>query len=165
MRCPFCKQDRDRVIDTRPSDDGHVTRRRRQCLECNRRYTTHERLEDLPLRVVKKNGRRTPFNREKLLAGVMRALEKRPVSMQQAEDLVDSVEIEILDRPEREVTSSEIGEILMRKLRALDPVAYVRFASVYREFKEVGEFVKEIRSISTKGGKNATSKSGKKARH
>ncbi len=131
-----------------------MTRRRRECLECGKRYTTHERLEDLPLRVVKKNGQRTPFSRDKLLAGVMKALEKRPVSVQEAEALVDATESEVLDRPAREVPASEIGEIVMRRLRDLDGVAYVRFASVYREFKEVDEFVKEIKSFSAKGGRH-----------
>lgn len=163
MRCPYCKQDKDRVIDTRPGDDGHVTRRRRECLACGKRYTTHERLEELPLRVIKKNGTRVPFSREKLLGGVMKALEKRPVSMQQAEDLVDAVESELLERPDREVATRVIGEILMRRLRNLDPVAYVRFASVYREFKEVDEFVREIREIAGKGGKHGKNKSGAQA--
>jgi len=163
MRCPYCKKDRDRVIDTRPSEDGHVTRRRRECLDCGRRYTTHERLEDLPLRIIKKNGQRAPFAREKLLSGIMKALEKRPVSMQQAESLVDAVESEVLEKPTREVSSSEVGEIGMRRLRDLDEVAYVRFASVYREFKEVDEFVREIRSISAKGGKHGRTRVGKKA--
>ncbi len=160
MRCPFCKLDRDRVIDTRPSEDGHVTRRRRECLECGRRYTTHERLEDLPLRIVKKNGQRAPFNREKLLGGILRSLEKRPVSQQQAEALADEIERELLEKPEREVPSHEIGGMVMEKLRGVDKVAYVRFASVYREFKTVDEFLKEIKTISPRGEKKG-SKGGK----
>ena len=158
MRCPYCKEDRDRVIDTRPSDDGHVTRRRRECLVCGRRYTTHERLEDLPLRVIKKDGERVPFDREKLVSGVNKALEKRPVSLQQVQDLVDKIESEILESAEREVTSQEIGEMLMRHLRDLDEVAYVRFASVYREFKAVDEFVEEVKTISG-GGKRGKRRS------
>jgi len=154
MRCPFCKEDRDRVIDTRPSDDGYVTRRRRECLACGRRYTTHERLEEIPLRVIKKNNTRAPFDIEKIRRGVERAVEKRPVSAEQIEQLVNAIEGEILERAEREITSIEIGEMLMTKLRALDEVAYVRFASVYREFKAVDEFVREINSISEKGGKH-----------
>lgn len=149
MRCPFCKQDNDRVIDTRPSEGGHVIRRRRECLACNRRYTTHERLEDLPLRVIKKNGQRVPFSRENIRAGVSRALEKRPVSLQQIEALVDAVESEVLERAEREILTEEIGEILMRRLREVDKVAYVRFASVYRDFKAVDEFVHEVETMST----------------
>ena len=146
MRCPYCKKDNDRVIDTRTSDDGGVIRRRREC-HCGRRFTTHERLEELPLRVVKKNGQRQPFRREKVLAGVQRAIEKRPVPPEMAETLVDEVERELLDRGEREVASRVIGELVMEKLRTLDDVAYVRFASVYREFQAIDEFVREIQAI------------------
>ena len=146
MRCPYCKKDSDRVIDTRTSDDGSVIRRRRVCL-CGRRFTTHERLEELPLRVVKKSGQRQPFRREKVLAGVQRAIEKRPVPPERAEALVDEVERELLDRGEREVPSRVIGELVVTKMRSLDDVAYVRFASVYREFQAVDEFVKEIQTI------------------
>ena len=146
MRCPYCKKDHDRVIDTRTSDDGGVIRRRREC-HCGRRFTTHERLEELPLRVVKKNGQRQPFRREKVLAGVQRAIEKRAIPAERAEALVDEVERELLDRGEREVPSRAIGELVVAKMRALDDVAYVRFASVYREFQAVDEFVKEIQTI------------------
>jgi transcriptional repressor NrdR len=163
MRCPYCKEDQARVIDTRPSQNGHAIRRRRECLVCKRRFTTHERLEELPLRVVKKNGQRVPFDREKIVAGVMKSLEKRPVSIQQAQEMVDRIESEILERPEREIASAEIGELVMRHLRELDDVAYVRFASVYREFKAVDEFLKEIHSIS-QGGKHGRHPAGKKAR-
>lgn len=156
MRCPYCKNDRDHVIDTRPSEDGHVTRRRRECLVCNRRYTTHERLEDLPLRVIKKNGQRVAFDRGSIESGITKALEKRPVSMQQVQEVVDAVESEILESSEREIPSDSIGEIVMRKLRDLDQVAYVRFASVYREFKAVDEFVEEVKTISTRGGKRSS---------
>lgn len=163
MRCPYCKQDHDRVIDTRPSDDGHVIRRRRQCMNCNRRYTTHERLEEVPLRVIKKNGQRVPFNREKILSGVIKALEKRPVSITRMQEMVDAVESEVLETFEREVESHEIGEIVMRGLRELDEVAYVRFASVYREFKAIDEFVEEIRTIAGQGGNHGKAATGKKA--
>jgi len=146
MRCPYCKKDSDRVIDTRTADDGSVIRRRREC-QCGRRFTTHERLEELPLRVVKKNGQRQPFLREKVLAGVQRAIEKRPIPVERAEALVDDVERELLDRGEREVPSRTIGELVAAKMRSLDDVAYVRFASVYREFQAVDEFVKEVQTI------------------
>lgn len=151
MRCPYCKEDQDRVIDTRPSEDGHVTRRRRECMACGKRYTTHERLEELPLRVVKKNGQRVPFDRERIKSGVLKAVEKRPVSMQQIQEFVDAVESEVLERANREIQSQEIGEMMMRHLRDLDDVAYVRFASVYRNFTEVGEFVKEVETIAGSG--------------
>lgn len=147
MRCPFCHQDQDKVVDTRPSEDGTVIRRRRQCVACDRRFTTHERLEELPLRIIKKNGERVPFSRDKVLAGVMRALEKRPVGIDQIHRMVDELERELLDRGDREVESAAIGESLMTRLRDLDEVAYVRFASVYREFKAVDEFVREIDTI------------------
>ncbi len=160
MRCPYCKEDRDRVIDTRPSEDGHVIRRRRQCEGCGKRYTTHERLETLPLRVVKKDSRRVPFDRKTMLTGILRAVEKRPVSIEQAEDLVDAVESEVLRRFEKEVPSREIGQMVMKRLRDLDEVAYVRFASVYREFKEVDDFLQEVRSIAKQGGKHARDRLG-----
>lgn len=147
MRCPFCRKDNDKVVDTRPGEDGRVIRRRRECLECGRRFTTHERVEEIPLRVVKKSGEREPFSRENILKGVIRALEKRPVSMDQIDHLVDEIEREILDGNEREVPVNLIGELVMEKLRGLDAVAYVRFASVYREFKAVDEFVREIDTI------------------
>lgn len=149
MRCPFCKKDNDKVIDTRPSDDGSVIRRRRECLDCGKRYTTHERLEELPIRVIKKSGQRQSFNRDKILAGVMRALEKRPVSVEKADALVTRVERTALDRTDREITTREIGELVMAELRATDEVAYVRFASVYQEFQAMNEFINVIKSIHT----------------
>lgn len=151
MRCPFCKKDNDKVIDTRPSEDGTVTRRRRECLECGKRYTTHERLEYSPLKVIKKDNTREPFNRDKILAGISRALRKRPVGSEQIEGLVDAIEREIAEQHEREVHSGEIGESIMRHLRAIDKVAYVRFASVYRNFEEVGEFIDEIKTMERGG--------------
>ncbi|MBN2713723.1 MAG: transcriptional repressor NrdR [Planctomycetes bacterium] len=156
MRCPYCKQDKDRVIDTRPSDDGHITRRRRECLECGRRYTTHERLEELPLRVIKKNGQRVPFDRSNIVSGLMKSLEKRPVSMQQIQEIADSIESEVLESIDREIMSEDIGRMVMNRLRDVDEVAYVRFASVYREFKAVGDFVEEVKTISGKGGKRVS---------
>lgn len=148
MRCPYCKKDNDKVIDTRPSEDGSTIRRRRECLECAKRFTTHERLEDLPIRVIKKTGRREPYDRNKILNGVLRAVEKRSISTQTVEDLVNSVEREILDRSEREISTLEIGDLLLARLRELDEVAYIRFASVYREYSALDEFIAEIRSIN-----------------
>ncbi len=151
MRCPFCKKDNDKVIDTRPSEDGSVIRRRRECLECGKRFTTHERLEEMPVRVVKKTGRREPFERGKILNGVMRAVEKRSISLETVERLVESIEREVLEGSDREITTNEIGELVMAKLRAVDEVAYVRFASVYREFQALEEFIHEIRTIKPNG--------------
>lgn len=158
MRCPFCKKDEDRVIDTRPSEGGHVIRRRRECMACSRRYTTHERLEDLPLRVIKKDGQRVPFDRKKVLAGIERALQKRPFGPQDYEALADAVESEVLESTEREIPSQDIGAIVMRRLRDIDEVAYVRFASVYRDFKAVDEFVQEVETMSgLEGGRRRKS--------
>ena len=163
MRCPFCKKDNDRVIDTRPSEDGGAIRRRRECLGCGKRFTTHERLGEMPVRVVKKNGRREPFDRTKILTGVSRAVEKRSFSTAAVEQLVSDMEREILDRPEREISTSDIGELVMGKLRAVDEVAYVRFASVYREYRELEEFINEIRTFNP-GAKNGGEKdNGEKA--
>ena len=147
MRCPSCKHDNDKVIDTRPSEDGCIVRRRRECVACGFRYTTHERLEELPLRVLKKNGQRQAFNREKVLAGVMRALEKRPVAPEAAEAMVEAIERDLLHRGVREIPTRDVGALVMEALRSLDEVAYVRFASVYREFQAVEEFVREIQDI------------------
>ena len=148
MRCPFCKKDNDKVIDTRPSEDGSVIRRRRECLGCNKRFTTHERLEEMPVRVVKKTGRREPFDRAKILNGVMRAVEKRSISIDTVEKLVEAIEREVLDKADREISSRDIGELVMTRLREMDEVAYVRFASVYREYQALEEFIKEIRTIN-----------------
>ncbi|MDR1519425.1 MAG: transcriptional regulator NrdR [Planctomycetota bacterium] len=156
MRCPFCKMDNDKVIDTRLSDAGLVIRRRRECLTCGKRFTTHERLEEMPIRVIKKTGRREPFERGKILSGVLRAVEKRPLSMERAEELVDALERELLDGAEREISTQRIGGMVMARLRAMDEVAYVRFASVYREYQALDEFIQEIQKISDgDNGKNA----------
>ncbi len=151
MRCPFCKKDDDRVIDTRPSDDGSAIRRRRECLQCGKRFTTHERLEEMPVRIIKKNGRREPFNRSKILTGIMRAVEKRSFSIEEVEKMVDAIEREILDQPEREISTRDVGELVMAKLRSVDEVAYVRFASVYREYQALEEFINEIRTFNPNG--------------
>lgn len=147
MLCPFCNHQRDRVVDSRESKRGHLIRRRRECLKCGRRYTTYERIEDIPYMVVKKGGRREPFDRAKILRGLLRAAEKRPVAMRQLEELVEEVEGLILESPDRELTSEAIGRHLMERLKDIDKVAYVRFASVYREFKDVKEFMQEISAM------------------
>lgn len=147
MRCPFCRTDRDKVIDTRASAEGTIVRRRRECLDCGRRFTTYERLETLPLRVVKKDGQRVEFDRQKILGGILRACEKRPVSMDAIEKTVMDIENEIYTHYDKEVTSRQIGQVVMKKLRELDKVAYVRFASVYREFTDVSEFMTEVKPM------------------
>lgn len=147
MRCPFCDQNNDRVVDSREIRDGQATRRRRVCLDCGRRFTTYEQIEEIQFMVVKKNGQRERFSRAKVSRGIMRACEKRPVSPQQLDELVDAVEKRVMDSPAREVSSIEIGEFLMSRLRQLDKVAYVRFASVYLDFKNVHEFMDEINQL------------------
>ncbi len=147
MRCPFCKSDNDKVVDSRASEAGAVIRRRRECLECSRRYTTYERVEEIPLRVVKKDGTRQPFDRAKVLAGLMKACEKRPVATEALERIVGEIEHKLADIADREVTSRQIGEMVMQHLRELDQVAYVRFASVYRAFKDINQFLEELRPM------------------
>jgi transcriptional repressor NrdR len=148
MRCPFCKEPEDKVIDSRESQEGAVTRRRRECLNCKRRFTTYERVEELTPLVVKKDGRREAFDRDKALSGLKRACEKRPVSMQQLEAVIDELERKLQETGDKEVPSSLLGEELMRRLRLLDEVAYVRFASVYRSFRDIGEFLSELQEMS-----------------
>lgn len=152
MRCPFCKKDNDKVIDSRSSNDGSVIRRRRECVACERRYTTYERVEEAPFRVVKKDGSRQPFERPKITHGIERACEKRPVSTEQIEQLTDRIEARVKEMFDTEVSSRVIGNMVMDELRSLDPVAYVRFASVYREFKDVSEFMNELASVRGKEG-------------
>ncbi len=147
MKCPYCGKDNTRVVDSRPVDDNSAIRRRRLCDSCGKRFTSYEKVEMIPLMVVKKDLNREPFSRSKIEGGVVRACHKRPISAGQIKELVDSVEAEIYNRGEREVTSSEIGELVMKKLKDLDPVAYVRFASVYREFKDVNTFMTEIKKF------------------
>ena len=147
MRCPYCKADNDRVVDSRASADGFTIRRRRLCNACSRRFTTYEKVEQSQLRVVKKDGTRVPFDRAKILKGIFRACEKRPVSKQEIEDCVDRIERQCADAFDKEVPSSMIGNLVMHELRELDQVAYVRFASVYREFKDVGQFLDELRPM------------------
>ena len=155
MRCPFCKRDDSKVLDSRESAEGTVTRRRRECLSCRKRFTTYERVEELMPLVVKKDGRREPYDREKLISGLQKAVEKRPVSMDQLEALVAEVEARVLERGEKEVPSSLLGEEVMRRLRTLDQVAYVRFASVYRSFRDIEEFMDELKGLLDDHGADA----------
>ena len=147
MKCPFCNQDNTRVVDSRPADDNTAIRRRRMCDACGKRFTTYEKVETIPLIVIKKDQNREQFDRSKIEAGVLRACHKRPVSAEQIHRLVDDVETEVFDLEEREIPSSVIGEIVMDKLKDLEAVAYVRFASVYREFKDVNTFMDELKKI------------------
>lgn len=147
MKCPFCNQDNTRVVDSRPADDGGAIRRRRMCDECGKRFTTYEKVETLPLIVIKKDQKREQYDRTKIENGVLRACYKRPISAEQLSDVINQIETEIFSREEREVSSSVIGEIVMERLKGLDAVAYVRFASVYREFKDVNTFMDELKKI------------------
>ncbi len=147
MKCPFCGNENTRVVDSRPVDDNAAIRRRRLCDECGKRFTSYEKVETIPLIVIKKDQNREQFNRTKLEGGILRACHKRPISAQQIQELVDAVESEVYNRGVREIASSEIGEIVMERLQALDPVAYVRFASVYREFKDVNTFMDELKKF------------------
>jgi len=150
MRCPFCKADHDKVIDSRSSTDAFVIRRRRECLDCARRFTTYERIEETPIRVVKKDGRREGFERRQIMAGMLKACEKRPVGIDELDAITRRIEEKISEKFDKEVSSKHIGQQIMRELKKLDKVAYVRFASVYREFKDVDDFVEEVEKA--KGG-------------
>ncbi|MBV9085048.1 MAG: transcriptional repressor NrdR [Acidobacteriaceae bacterium] len=147
MTCPFCGFREDRVIDSRESKEGESIRRRRQCLRCERRFTTYERCDEVPYMVIKKDGRREKFDRQKVLNGLLRACEKRPVSMGKLAALVDEVESALLESADREIPTTLIGEMLVRRLKELDKIAYVRFASVYRDFQDVGEFLSELKTL------------------
>lgn len=148
MRCPFCNHIEDKVIDSRQSKDGDVIRRRRECLECEGRFTSYERIEDILPHVIKKDGRREPFDRQKILQGLERACEKRPISIDEKEDLVKNIEKKLQAAGDKEIPSSIIGEHIMDGLKEIDEVAYVRFASVYRQFKDIKEFIQEIKDIA-----------------
>lgn len=150
MKCPYCGRENTRVVDSRPVEEDNSIRRRRVCDNCGRRFTTYEKIEMIPLLVVKKDQTREQYDRSKLLGGILRACHKRPVSMQQANELVDKIEAEIFNCGKKEISSKQIGEIVMRHLKDLDPVAYVRFASVYREFKDVNTFMDELKKILDK---------------
>src|SRR5471032_387223 len=147
MKCPFCGFDSDKVVDSRESKEGESIRRRRECLRCEKRFTTYERIDEIPYMVVKKDGRREKFERQKVLSGLLRACEKRPVSSAKLEAIVDATEAYLMDAPERERTTSEIGELIMSHLKGIDTVAYIRFASVYRDFKDVREFKEELEGL------------------
>ena len=147
MKCPFCGYLEDKVVDSRESKEGEAIRRRRECLQCQRRFTTYERIDEIPYMVVKKDGRREKFDRQKVLAALLRASEKRPVSMSKLENIVNEAEALVIESPDRERSTSEIGELLMDRLKKLDKVAYVRFASVYLDFKDIREFMTELKDL------------------
>ena len=147
MRCPYCGSQKDSVIDSRVSKNGSSVRRRRECLKCKKRFTTYEYVERIPLMVIKKDGRREPFEREKLIKGILVACEKRPVSIKRIEKIVEEIERALEKKHDREVSSKEVGEFVMKKLHEIDEIAYVRFASVYRQFRDVGQFMKELKTF------------------
>ena len=147
MRCPFCNENSDRVFDSRESRDGHAIRRRRECLDCGRRYTSYERIEDIPFMVVKRDGSRAEFDRKKLLVGLYKACEKRPIPAKSIDHIVNEVEQLVHEREEREITTQEIGQFIMNRLKDLDQVAYVRFASVYRRFEDIDAFMSELKNL------------------
>jgi transcriptional repressor NrdR len=152
MKCPYCGNLGDKVVDSRESKEGDVIRRRRQCLSCGKRFTSRERIEEIEYRVVKKDGNRETFQRQKLIAGLLTACEKRPVSVQQLERIADRIEAELQERPEREMSTKDIGARLMQELKKIDQVAYVRFASVYRQFRDVGQFAREVDELQKSKG-------------
>jgi transcriptional repressor NrdR len=147
VKCPFCSHLEDKVVDSRESKEGEVIRRRRECLSCSKRFTSYERIDQIPHLVVKKDGRRERFDREKVMAGLLKACEKRPVSMRSLDGVVDRVEAMMHESPDREVAAEQIGEFLMEQLRDLDKVAFVRFASVYRDFKDVDQFMATLKGL------------------
>ena len=147
MRCPFCAHQEDKVVDSRTGRSGEVIRRRRECLECHRRFTTYEQVEEILPIIEKKDGRREPFDRTKILVGIQKACQKRPVSLQRIEEVVQEIENELLGLGEKEIPSSWVGQKIMDGLRGLDDVAYVRFASVYRQFKDISEFMNELNGL------------------
>ncbi|RPH58534.1 MAG: transcriptional repressor NrdR [Acidobacteria bacterium] len=147
MKCPYCTHLGDKVVDSRESKEGEVIRRRRECLSCGRRFTSYERIDEIPYMVVKKDGSRERFERQKLIAGLLKACEKRPVSVAALETIADHVEATLQERPEKEMGTAEIGSFVMQELKKLDKVAYVRFASVYRHFRDIGEFMTELKDL------------------
>jgi transcriptional repressor NrdR len=152
VTCPFCGHKQDRVIDSRESKEGDVIRRRRECLKCQRRFTTYERSDEIPYMVIKRDGRREKFDRQKILESLLKACAKRPVAMAKLAELVDEVESKLGDSPEREMSTTAIGELLMNRLRSLDKIAYVRFASVYRDFQDVEAFLTELKDLLQRRG-------------
>ena len=147
MRCPFCGEDEDRVLDSRVVEDGQSIRRRRECVRCRRRITTYERRERVPMMVVKKDGRRQPFDRDRILVGIQKACEKRPVASARMDEIAAEAERQAYDRWDREIPSTAIGEMVMERLHSVDEVAYVRFASVYRQFRDIGDFIDEVKRL------------------
>ncbi len=147
MKCPFCNHAESKVIDSRESKKGLSIRRRRECISCRRRFTTYEKIEEIPYMVIKKDGSRQPFDGQKLLRGLLKACEKRPIPVRKLEEIVEDIENRVQERPDKEIKVSDIGRLVMDKLKALDKVAYVRFASVYREFKDVMEFKQELETL------------------
>jgi transcriptional repressor NrdR len=147
MKCPFCGHLGDKVVDSRESKEGEVIRRRRECLECGRRFTSYERIDEIPYMVIKKDGTRERFERQKLIAGLLKACEKRPVSVAALEGVADTIEATLQERPEKEMSTEEVGQLVMDELKRLDKVAYVRFASVYRHFRDIGEFMTELKDL------------------
>lgn len=150
MKCPFCSHENTRVIDSRPADDNNSIRRRRVCDECDKRFTTYEKVETIPLIIIKKDNNRETYDRTKIEAGVLRACHKRPISANQINQLIDEVETEVFNKEEKEISSQVIGELVMNKLKDLEAVAYVRFASVYREFKDINTFMDELKRVLDK---------------
>ncbi|MFC2170078.1 transcriptional regulator NrdR [Acidobacteriota bacterium] len=147
MKCPYCAHPESKVIDSRETKSGFTIRRRRECLSCKKRYTTYEKIEEIPYMVVKKDGERQSFNNQKLLRGILKACEKRPIPIARLEEIVEEIEAKLQEMPDKEISTSEIGQIVMTKLKTLDKVAYVRFASVYRDFKDVLEFKQEVEKL------------------
>ena len=156
MKCPYCAFTQDKVIDSRESKDANSIRRRRECERCNKRFTTYERLDEIPYMVVKKDGRRENFDRQKVLSGLLHSCQKRKVSVSQMQEIVDAVEVFVVDSPERERSTASVGELIMARLKDIDTVAYIRFASVYRDFKDVREFKQELEDLL--GGKDPKSR-------
>ena len=161
MKCPYCGFTQDKVIDSRESKEAESIRRRRECERCNKRFTTYERLDEIPYMVVKKDGRRENFDRQKVLTGLLHSCQKRKVSVTQMQEIVDAVEAFVVDSPERERTTASVGELIMTRLREIDTVAYIRFASVYRDFKDVNEFKEELEGLLS----SRSSRSGHTSRH
>lgn len=153
MKCPYCEYLESKVVDSRPTDEGQAIRRRRECMSCAKRFTTYEKIEEIPIIIVKKDGNRQAYDRNKLLNGILKSCEKRPVSMSTIEEIVDDIEKVLSNSLEKEITSVEVGELVMNKLKSIDEVAYVRFASVYRQFKDVNSFMEELTKILDEGKK------------
>ena len=147
MKCPYCSHLGDKVVDSRESKEGEVIRRRRECLECGKRFTSYERIDEIPYMVVKKDGTRERFERQKLVGGLLKACEKRPVSVSALEEIADKIEASLQERPEKEIATADVGRVVMEELKKLDKVAYVRFASVYRHFRDIGEFMSELKDL------------------